>query len=86
MASRKRLVDEVLARAQNQRPGYRTWAEKLPPDLQAELEECRQKFDHGTHQKSAFARAIVAAVADRGHEAPKLGAVVRWLSEASRKK
>lgn len=86
MSKAKSLADEVFARVQNQRPGYQTWVQKLPTELQAELDECRRRFDHTIHQKSAYARAICAAVADRGHAPPKPDAVIRWLSEASRKK
>lgn len=79
MAKKKSLADEVLASVQNQRPGYRSWADKLPDVLRLELEAVARQYDTATMQKSAFCRAISQAVAARGHAKPKEDAVKHWL-------
>ncbi len=36
------LLDDVLAKASNGKPGFRTWFERLPADAQAELDAVRK--------------------------------------------
>jgi len=74
------LLDDVLARTRNRSPGFGTWFERLPAEAQAELEAVRASFDHATHQKSAFARAIMEAASERGWKTSGMQGVIQWLS------
>lgn len=73
------LLDDVLARAKNHKPGFATWFQRLPPDAQAELERVRKAFDHSLHQKRAYARAIIDAARERGWQISGLQGVIAWL-------
>ncbi len=75
------LLDDVLARASNNRPGFRTWFERLPADAQAELDAVRQSFNHNTHQAKGFALAIMEAAQERGWETGGVQAVIAWLQK-----
>lgn len=81
MAKAKSLVDDVLQRAQHVRPGFRSWFERLPPDVQAELKAVRASFDPALHQKKAFSRAIMEAASERGWETGSVTAVLAWLNK-----
>ncbi len=74
------LLDDVLARAKNRSPGFETWFQRLPVEAQAELEAVRASFDHATHQKTAFARAIMEAANERGWKTSGLQGVIQWLN------
>jgi len=80
--SKKKLVDDVVQRVESRRGGNRTWFEKLPEDLQAELREVRVYFLSTCRKKRPFAVAIAEAVAERGFEKPGEQAVVAWLNRA----
>lgn len=73
------LLSDVLSRAANTRPGFPTWFERLPADVQAELEAVRDSFDHKKHQKRAYARAVIEAGRERGWEIGGPQAVIAWL-------
>jgi hypothetical protein len=73
------LLDDVLSRASNNRPGFRTWFERLPADAQAELDAVRQSFNHNTHQTRAYALAIMEAAQERGWATGGVQAVIAWL-------
>lgn len=73
------LLDEVLARATNNKPGFKTWFHRLPADAQAELDAVRQSFDPNTHQVRGFALAIMEAATERGWETGGIQAVIAWL-------
>jgi len=74
------LLDDVLSRARNRSPGFETWFARLPADARAELEAVRAKFDNATHQKTAFARAIMEAANERGWKTSGLQGVIQWLN------
>jgi hypothetical protein len=73
------LLDDVLARATNNKPGFKTWFDRLPPDAQAELDAVRESFNPNTHQRRAFALAIMEAAQERGWETGGVQAVIAWL-------
>ena len=73
------LLDDVLARASNNRPGFRTWFERLPADAQAELDAVREAYNPNTHQTRAYALAIMEAAKERGWETGGVQAVIAWL-------
>lgn len=75
------LASDIAARIVQKRPGFPTWFERLPPDLQAALAEVREQFLAGdiSSQQRAFAVAVAAEVADRGHPEPGVQAVLTWL-------
>jgi len=76
----KSLLDDVLSKAANRRPGFKTWFERLPPDAQAELDAVRQAFNPNIHQKRAYCEAIMAAARTRGWETAGINAVIAWLN------
>jgi 2-hydroxychromene-2-carboxylate isomerase len=73
------LLDDVLARTKNHRPGFATWFQKLPPEAQTELDRVRQAFDHAKHQKRAYAKAIIEAARERGWQISGPQGVIAWL-------
>ena len=77
--ARPSLLDDVLARATNGKPGFRTWFERLPADAQAELDAVREAFNPNTHQTRAYALAILEAAKERGWETGGVQAVIAWL-------
>ena len=78
-AKTRSLLDDVLARSSNNRPGFRTWYERLPADAQAELSAVREAFNPNTHQTRAYALAIMEAATERGWETGGVQAVIAWL-------
>lgn len=80
MAKRKSLVAEVLVLAKPPKRGFPNWFEKLPPEAQAELAEVRQAFDPKVHEKNQYARAVMAAAAERGWKTAGRQGVIAWLS------
>ena len=78
-AKTRSLLDDVLARSSNNRPGFRTWFERLPADAQAELDAVREAFNPNTHQTRAYALAILEAAKERGWETGGVQAVIAWL-------
>lgn len=80
MAKKLSLVDDVLQRAQHVRPGFKSWFQRLPDDVQAELKAVRATFNPVLHQKKAFARAIMEAASERGWETGSVTAVLAWLN------
>ena len=81
MAKAKTLLDDVLARTQNRRPGCSTWFSRLPPEARDELDAARQAFDASNHQKRAYAAAIIEAARERGWQTASIQSVIRWLNE-----
>lgn len=79
----KSLVDDVLSRTRRNRPGFKSWFERLPEDAQAELEAVRASFNPALHQKKAFCRAIMEAAQDRGWETGGVQAVLSWLEKGN---
>lgn len=77
--ARPSLLDDVLARATNNRPGFKTWFDRLPPDAQAELDAVRQSYNPNTHQTRAYALAILEAAKERNWETGGVQAVIAWL-------
>lgn len=75
------LLDDVLSRASNNRPGFRTWFNRLPADAQAELSAVRESYNPNTHQTRAFALAIMEAAQERGWETGGIQAVIAWLQK-----
>ena len=79
--ARPSLLDDVLAKASNGRPGFRTWFERLPADAQAELSAVREAFNPNTHQTRAYALAIMEAAKERNWETGGVQAVIAWLKQ-----
>lgn len=75
------LLDDVLAKASNNRPGFRTWFERLPADAQSELSAVRDAYNPNTHQTRAYALAILEAAKERGWETGGVQAVIAWLKK-----
>lgn len=75
------LLDDVLARAQSAKPGFKTWFDRLPDDVRAELAAVRASFNPAVHQKKAFALAIMEAAKERGWETGGVQAVLAWLTK-----
>ena len=75
------LLDDVLARASNNRPGFRTWFERLPVDAQLELDAVRESYNPNTHQTRAYALAIMEAAKERNWETGGVQAVIAWLKK-----
>lgn len=80
MAKGKSLVNEVLGLVRHSRPGFRTWFERLPQDAREELEAVRAAFDPTTHQKRAYAHAIIAVSRERGWNVAGEKQVIAWLN------
>ncbi len=75
------LASDIAARIVEKRPGFPTWFERLPSDLQAALAGVRDQWHGGSLrvQQRALALAIAAEVADRGYPEPGVQAVIAWL-------
>lgn len=75
------LLDAVLARARNSRPGFAPWHLTLPADVQAELAVLKKTFQAGDTglQKRAFCRAVQAEMRARGYRVPGVQGVEQWL-------
>lgn len=74
----------VLSRVTELRPGFRTWFDRLPPEVQGELDAIRQQWQAGQtgHQKRALARAIVAEMQARELPVSGVQGVEHWLGRA----
>ncbi len=79
--ARTSLLDDVLAKAANGKPGFRTWFDRLPADAQAELSAVREAFNPNTHQTRAYALAILEAAKERNWETGGVQAVIAWLKK-----
>ena len=79
--SKTTLASDVLARVHNSKPGFVSWFQKLPPDVQEQLNQAKDGFDPTRHQKKAFAVAIMEAAKDRGWEISGVQGVLAWLNE-----
>lgn len=73
------LLDDVLTAVKNQKPGMKTWFDRLPADAQEQLSTVRETFDPTKHQKKAFANAIIQAATSRGWQTGGVQAVLAWL-------
>lgn len=78
--AKKTLLADVTSRITNTKPGFKNWFERLPEDARAELDAVRLAFDPKTHQKTAFARAVIAASRERGWKTGGEQAVLAWLN------
>ena len=77
--ARPSLLDDVLAKAANGKPGFKTWFDRLPADAQSELSAVREAYNPNTHQTRAYALAILEAAKERGWETGGVQAVIAWL-------
>lgn len=73
------LIDEVLSTVASHASGALTWFDKLPSDVQAELDAVRQQYDPKTHKKHIYARAVIAAAEKRGWPIAREKQVLKWL-------
>lgn len=73
------LLDDVLAKAVRNTPGFPPWYERLSPEAKAELEIVRAAYDPGKHQKTVYAKAIIAAARERGWPICGPQGVINWL-------
>lgn len=87
MAKRKRaLLDDVIAKVQIKRPGFASWFERLPKEMQHELEAIRTKFENGQLNglnKRAVSTAISQVVRERGYHCCGMQGVLAWLNRQS---
>lgn len=81
MAKAKSLVEDVLDRVKDSKPGFATWFDRLPPDAKEQLEQVRSKFNHSVHQKRAFAKAIIEVAQEHGWPIAGVQGVERWLEK-----
>jgi len=79
--ARTSLLDDVMAKAANGKPGFKTWFDRLPADAQAELSAVREAFNPNTHQTRAYALAILEAAKERNWETGGVQAVIAWLKK-----
>ena len=77
--SKPSLLDDVLTRATRKQPGFTPWYGRLPPEAREELEAVRAAYDPSIHQKTTYARAIIAAARERGWEICGQQGVINWL-------
>jgi len=77
--AKKSLLDDVLTRAVRNTPGFAPWYERLPPEAREELEAVRAAYDPSIHQKTTYARAIIAAARERGWDICGQQGVINWL-------
>lgn len=80
----KKLLDEVLGKIKASRPGFKSWFERLPADVQKELETVRASFNPALHKKRVFARAIIEVAKERGWETAGIQGVQDWLNGGKR--
>ncbi len=76
------LVADVLGRATNLRPGPAAWVDQLPEDLRRQLLDLKNQYRRGelSVRKYSLARAIRAAVSDRGFRTSNDAGIVHWLN------
>ena len=75
------LADAVCDRVANVKTGYASWYDRLPEELKGEFDEARKRFDHNTHQKAAYARALIQVAKERGIDIASENMVIRWLGQ-----
>lgn len=73
------LLADVLTRAVRKQPGFSPWYERLPVEAREELEAVRAAYDPAIHQKTTYARAVIAAARERGWEICGQQGVINWL-------
>ena len=83
MAKAKSLVDDVLDRVKDSKPGFASWFDRLPSDAKKELDVAKKAFDPTKHQQRAYARAIIEAAQRRGWDIAGIQGVVAWLKKRS---
>lgn len=76
------LVADVLGRAHNVKPGPAAWVDTLPEDLRQQLLELKSQYRRGelSVRKYSLARAIRAAISDRGFKTSNDAGIVHWLN------
>lgn len=77
------LASDIAAKIVEKRPGFPTWFDRLPADLQSGLRDVRRRWEAGEieSRKKPLAVAIAAEVAERGFPEPGVQAVLSWLSK-----
>ena len=78
-AKRKSLLDDVLSRALRNKPGFKTWFDRLPPEAQVQLLEVKKAFNPKEHQKNAYASSIIESCRERGWQTAGRQGVIDWL-------
>jgi len=75
------IVADVLTAAARVTRGPGIWLDRLPADVQSELEGIRRAVLAGElpHTKSAVAKGVESALRARGLPAVKWPEVVKWL-------
>ena len=69
----------MLAKPLRNQPGFKTWFDRLTPEQQDEMRAVHAAFDQTTHQKLAYARAVVEAATERGIPICGVQGVIAWL-------
>lgn len=81
MAKKPSLLDDVLLKATKSRPGSKTWFDRLPKDVQDELNVVKAAFTPVLHQKRSYCKAIIEAASERGWEISGVQGVIAWLGK-----
>jgi hypothetical protein len=81
MAKGKTLAEAVMARVKPSRRGFKSWFDRLSPELQAELELVRSQFDHKIHEKTSYAQAVIDEMGSRGIKTSGIQGVIKWLNK-----
>ena len=76
---KKSLLDDVLSRAVRNKPGFKTWFDRLPAEAQAELLIVKAAFNPKEHQKNAYATSIIESCRERGWQTAGRQGVIDWL-------
>lgn len=83
----KTLLDEVVtvAASQGYKHGGGTWFDRLPEDVQKELNDVKKAIHEGKvyGPRRVFARAIVQTCKDRGIRVCGVQGVETWLRQKS---
>lgn len=77
------LADEVLSHARAVRRGPVTWFERLPSDVQAELEALKRRLNAGELgdlTKNALAKGLEQSLRSRGLLTVRIQEISRWLA------
>lgn len=83
MAKSRTLLEDVIASAKACHFGPTPWIQKLPADLQEELQQVKTAFKDKSIdiRKNALAKSIKDAVEARGFQCVNQAGVVRWLDQ-----
>jgi hypothetical protein len=80
------VTEMIHAAVQAPKFGYRSWADRLPPELHAEFEQARNDWDASKITQAAYARAVLEVARLKGVDPlPTFHTVCRWLRAKQQK-